>query len=211
MPEERLGRPATLGDDMRAVAVTRILHGAMEALANLGLGATVDEVAAAAGVSRRTVFRHFPTQAQLFVAAIEAVKEIYDANLPESTDAQEPIEEWLRLIASRYHELNARYVGRAFWDVYIERPGVAEPVLEAINDVARARYEYAKRVATSTWHKAGGTGRPPAWVVDAFSLHLSAFATFAFPRHSPDKAGQVCSRVLCAVLDAAVGTTAPSA
>ncbi len=205
MPEERVERPATLGDDMRAVAVTRIVHGAMEALANQGLDATVDDVAAAAGVSRRTVFRHFPTQAQLFVAAIGAVKGIYDENLPESTHPQEPIEEWLRLIATTYHELNSRYVGRAFWDVVIQRPGVAAEVLDAINDVAQARYEYAKRVATSSWRTAGGTGRPPAWVVDAFSLHMSAFATFAFPRHSPDKAGQVCSQVLCAVLDAAVG------
>ena len=204
MPQERVGRPATLGDDMRAVAVTRIVHGAMEALASLGLDATADDVAAAAGVSRRTVFRHFPTQAQLFVAAIEAVKEIYDESLPESTDAREPIGEWLRLIATTYHKLNSRYVGRAFWDIFIQRPGVAQEVLEAINHVSQARYEYAKRVATSAWHKAGGTGRPPAWVVDAFSLHMSAFATVAFPRHSPDKAGQVCSQVLCAVLDAAV-------
>ena len=204
MPEDLAGRPATLGDEMRAVAESRIVRGAMEALARHGLDATADDVAAAAGVSRRTVFRHFPTQAELFVAAIAAVKDIYDEHLPESTEAREPIDDWLRLIATTYHELNSRYVGRAFWDIYMQRPGVAIEVLEAISNVSQARYEYAKRVATSAWHTSGGTGRPPAWVVDAFSLHLSAFATFAFPRHPPDKAGQVCSQVLCAVLAAAV-------
>ena len=198
-PGQLEGHP-TLGAEMRAVASTRIVRGAMEALAQQGLDATVDDVAIAAGVGRRTVFRHFPTQAELFVAAIEEVNRIYDASLPPPADPDTPLDDWLVAVATAYHELNTRYVGRAFWDIHIRRPGTAPEVLAAIGDVTSRRYQYAKTVAGAAWRMAGGTGSTPEWVVDAFGLHLSAFATFALPRHTPERAGQVCARILSAVL-----------
>jgi AcrR family transcriptional regulator len=192
---------------MRAVVTARILRGAMAALARHGLDATVDDVAAEAGVSRRTVFRHFASQGELFVAAINEIFEVYDRNLPRPPEPETPLDTWLFEAATTYHELNARLVGRAFWDIHIQRPGVAPEVLAALADVSTRRYGWATQVATDALHKAGGSGAPPAWVVDAFALHLSAFATFAIANHTPEHAGRVCSQVLSAVLAAVVPGT----
>src|SRR5260221_14170169 len=60
----------TLADEKRQAAVTRILRSARLFVAEHGLDVTVEEIAEAAGVSRRTLFRHFPTRDQLVPAAI---------------------------------------------------------------------------------------------------------------------------------------------
>ena len=63
---------SSLAGEQRAVARQRILRAAGAALAARGLAATVDDVAEAAGISRRTIFRHFATRDALFVAVIRA-------------------------------------------------------------------------------------------------------------------------------------------
>jgi len=61
-----------LADEQRDVARSRILVAAMTVLAQRGLDATVDDVAEASGVNRRTVFRH-SLLSYLFGAVIVAV------------------------------------------------------------------------------------------------------------------------------------------
>ncbi|ADG99430.1 transcriptional regulator, TetR family [Segniliparus rotundus DSM 44985] len=48
----------------------RLLSVAYEAFAELGIGAPVDEIARRAGVGAGTVYRHFPTKEQLFLAVV---------------------------------------------------------------------------------------------------------------------------------------------
>ncbi len=72
----------TLADDKRQATVTRILRSARLFLAEHGLDVTVEEIAEAAGVSRRTLFRYFPTRDQLVAAAIGAGLERYGQLLP---------------------------------------------------------------------------------------------------------------------------------
>ena len=48
----------------------RVLDAAEVVLAEVGVTATMDEIAVAAGIGRRTLFRYFPTREQLIAAAI---------------------------------------------------------------------------------------------------------------------------------------------
>ena len=206
MPAGPLEAQPTLGAELRAVATARILRGAIAALVRHGLDATADDVATESGVSRRTVFRYFPTQGELFVAAIEEVYRIYDATLPEPPGPETSLHSWLSEVATTYHALNARYVGLAFWDFHVGRTQMAPEVAAALTDVSNRSYEWVKEIAGHAWRKAGGTGRTPEWIDDAFVLHLSAYATFAMAKDKPEAVGKMCTRVLAAVLAAAVSS-----
>src|ERR1700750_549100 len=72
----------SLADEQREGAPARIPRAAGIALAARGLTATVDDVAEAAGVSRRTIFRHFATRDALFVAVIRAGIRRYAQQIP---------------------------------------------------------------------------------------------------------------------------------
>jgi len=204
MPTETSGFRPALGTELRAFAAARIVQGALAALARQGLDATVDDVAAEAGVSRRTVFRHFATQGELFCAAIDEVYRIYDQSLPEPPDAHVSLESWLRQVVGTYHELNARFVGRAFWDIHVGRSGIAPEVGAALEDITARRFEWSKEIAGHAWRKAGGKGRTPGWVTDAFALSLSAYASHAMAKDSPEAVGRACTQILLAVLAAAL-------
>src|SRR5687767_3821048 len=96
------GRTITLGDEQREVARTRILKAACEVLQRQGTRSTVDDVATAAGVSRRTVFRYFPTHGHLLATAMQAIIERTSALVPSAPEGQD-VQEWLRDTAVRFH------------------------------------------------------------------------------------------------------------
>src|SRR5437763_647955 len=105
----------TLAGEQREVARARILRAAGVALAARGLAATVDDVAGAAGVSRRTVFRHFATRDALFVTVIRAGIRRYAEQIP-APPAGDDLRGWLPDLLAVTHRLNARN-GRVFWDL----------------------------------------------------------------------------------------------
>jgi len=190
----------TLGEETRAVVRSRIVGGAVVALARSGFDATVDEIASAAGVSRRTVFRHFATHAELVAAAVEEILESYERLVPGPPPPGAALEAWLEQTAITLHDLNTRIIGRAFWDLHISQPGVSA------EEQVRRSSGSAGQVAQHAWRLAGGRGRPPGWIVDAFALQLSGFATNCLAHYTPDKAGRVSARVLGAVLTTALNT-----
>jgi AcrR family transcriptional regulator len=176
----------------------------MSAIAAKGLDVTVDDMAEAAMVSRRTVFRHFATHTAVLVAAIAEILRVYDANMPAPPAPGTDVDAWLSDSAVAIHELNRRVLGRAFWDAHVERPGIAPEVTAAIGLLRHARDRYADDLATGAWQALGAQGTPPHWVVDAFILQLSGFATNAMDGHSTEQAGRVSALVLSAVLAAAL-------
>src|SRR4051794_6666184 len=105
----------SLADEQRDVARTRIARAAREVLARRGLSATVDDVAAAADVSRRTVFRHFSTRERLFAAAIRDGLRSYSQQLPDVVDGAR-VDEWLLDLLVAAHRLNA-HNGRVYWEL----------------------------------------------------------------------------------------------
>jgi len=184
----------TLGEETRAVVRTRIVRGAVAALARSGFDATVDEIALAAGVSRRTVFRHFTTHTELLAAAVDEILESYERLLPGPPPPGVVLDAWLEQTATTLHDLNTRIIGRAFWDLHVAQPGVSPEERD------RRRAGFAAQVAQHAWRLADGKGRPPGWVVDAFALQLSGFATNCLAHYTPERAGRVSARVLTAVL-----------
>jgi len=191
------GRP-TLGEETRAVVRARIVQGAAKALAAGGFDTTVDDIAVVAGVGRRTVFRHFATHDEVLAAAMAEMLASYDRLMPGPPAPGADLETWLRETAVTLHDLNSRLMGRAFWDMNVERPGISPAERD------RRRVGYATQIARYAWHAADGLGRPPSWVVDAFALQLSGFATNCLAAYNAEKAGRVSARVLTAVLATAL-------
>ena len=107
----------------RSVADARILEGAMAVFAEKGLNGTVDDVAEAAGVGRKTVFRHFDSHGELFAAVIARVMKIYQEELTGLTSMDDGREHWLENTAEAMHGMNRRLLGRGFWDIHVPRPG----------------------------------------------------------------------------------------
>src|SRR5215218_3199808 len=101
-------------DEQRDAARARILRAARQVLAARGLAATVDDVAEAAGVNRRTVFRHFATRDGLMAAAIRDGVRSYGLQLPAPPAAGD-LREWLVELLGVVHRLNAGH-GRVFWE-----------------------------------------------------------------------------------------------
>src|SRR4051794_19854346 len=82
---------ASLAVEQRDRARGRLLRAARSALAERGWATRVDEVAEAAGVSRRTVFRHFDTRENLFAQALrESLRAYGDRVGPTAADSVPP-------------------------------------------------------------------------------------------------------------------------
>ncbi|MFZ0171052.1 MAG: helix-turn-helix domain-containing protein [Acidimicrobiales bacterium] len=197
------GRP-TLGEETRARARARILQGAVIVLAEKGFEVTADDVADSARVSRRTVFRHFATHGDLLVAAVSEVLDLVAAEMPGPPSPGADVQAWLIESAVALHELLRRLVGRAFWDIHVERPGTPPAFSASLRTLIARRDEYARQLATAAWQALGGRKAPPQWVIDAFVLQLSGFATNAMVAYSPRQAGEVSARILWAVLESAL-------
>ncbi|MGA3221537.1 MAG: helix-turn-helix domain-containing protein [Acidimicrobiales bacterium] len=189
----------------RSVADARILEGAMAVFAEKGLDGTVDDVAEAAGVGRKTVFRHFASHGELFAAVIARVMQIYEEELTGLTSMDDGRERWLENTAAALHGMNRRLLGRGFWDIHVRRPGTSPEVLAAISERYGRRREFLETLANAAWRAKGGEGRAPRWVADAFVVLLSAFATNAMESYEVEDAGESSARILLAVLSDAIG------
>ena len=179
IPEQPRGAPSdrpTLGDEARTLARTRIVQGAAIALAARGLDTTVDQVAELAGVSRRTVFRHFATQSDVLAAGVAEIGHVIDARMPGPPSPGADVKTWLRQYATSLHELLRQVIGRAFWDIHIGRPDVTPELTRAMAELTARRRQYTSRErSASTWQSLGGNGSVALWVIDAFAIQCSAF------------------------------------
>ena len=201
---------ASLADEQREVAKQRILRAAGAALAARGLAATVDDVAEAAGVSRRTIFRYFATRDALFVAVIRAGVRRYAEQLPAPPQAR-PDDEgdlrgWLAELLAVTHRLNARN-GRVFWDLTGVRAQDLSPELAAAAAECRdSRNRFAVTVTEFLWRARGGPGSPPRWLTDAVAVQLSGFTTQSLAGdlgRAPNEVAAVSAQVIEAALTAA--------
>ncbi len=195
------GLRPNLRDESRANARARILQGASRAVVRSGLGATIDEVADEAGVSRRTVFRYFATHGELIVETIKSTVALIAEQLPAPPTPGQSVQSWLESSMVRMHGISRELVGRAFWDLDIEHPDQPPEVTAALAAVGRQRHTFASYIAKHAWTALGRTGSPPRWVLDAFNIHVTGFATYAFMEYSATETGRLSSQVLWAVLN----------
>jgi len=201
------GPPTTpLAVEQRDAARARILRAARVVLADRGLTATVDDVAEAAGVNRRTVFRHFSTRDALLTAAIREGVRRYAQRIPPAP-ADGDLRAWLLDLLRVTHRLNARN-GRAYWELAVLPPGdLSGELAEAAAERRAGRTRFAQRVTGRMWQARGGAGEPPEWLVDAVSVQLSSFCTQSLAGdfgRTPDQVAEVCARVVEAALAAAL-------
>jgi AcrR family transcriptional regulator len=184
----------------------RVLDVAEVVLAEVGVTATMDEIAAAAGIGRRTLFRYFPTREQLIASAIARGYERLDEEVFDEAhlEAEDP-EELIRRVLTTTHRVAAR-MGKAHWQVAADRE-----VLEGLNEAAAARQQarrvYVQRFTDRLWALAGGPGRPPRWLADSFGLLESLFTYQAlrldFDRTETDIVEVTC-RLMTGALHAAL-------
>jgi AcrR family transcriptional regulator len=192
----------SLIDEQREVAQARILRAAGVALAARGLTATIDDVAGAAGLSRRTIFRHFATRDALFVAVIRAGVRRYADQIP-APPADDDLRGWLVELLEITHRLNASN-GRVFWDLVGVRAADLSTDLALVAEECReSRNRFAATVSELMWRARGGPGQPPQWLVDAVAVQLSGFTTQSLAGdagRSPDEVARVSAQVIEAVL-----------
>jgi AcrR family transcriptional regulator len=165
----------TLADEKRQATLARILRSARLFVADHGLDVTVEEIAEAAGLSRRTLFRHFPTRDQLVAAAISAGLERYGELLPSYSGGD--WQTWLGELCRAVHRMNDS-CGPGFWELATRHD--LPPELSAIEqERRRARREVMTALATTLWSAASGPGRPPQTVKTVVYIHLSPYFTAA--------------------------------
>ncbi|MGC1420317.1 MAG: TetR/AcrR family transcriptional regulator [Acidimicrobiales bacterium] len=196
-------RPS-LREDSRDRARARIIQGALRAVAASGLDATIDEIAEAAGVSRRTVFRHFASHGELIAASISQGLSVLGTHMPATPQPGTDVQVWLTGAVVTVHQVIRQLLGRAFWDIHIDRPGTPQEVIAAIDDIAIQRRRFSGSLARSAWEALEGRGEPPRFVVDAFAQQVSGFATYALPQCSAQETGELSARILWLVLQQAL-------
>ena len=142
-----------------------------------GLGVSMDEIAAASGIGRRTLFRHFASRDELIGAALEDAFRFYEDDLVAAIDLEGPLGEWLRRIVRHMHETHLR-AGRGTWELACTFDDTHPPEFAQANALRRGmRRRVTKLLVQRGWELAGGVGKPPNVVADAFALALSSYAT----------------------------------
>ncbi|HEX5366224.1 MAG TPA: helix-turn-helix domain-containing protein [Acidimicrobiales bacterium] len=192
-------------DEHRRTARERIVRAARSVLAERGFATRVEDVAAVAGVSRRTVFRYFESREALLAAAIADSLRSYGAHVPRHR-AGEELEAWLERALVAVHRMNAHH-GRVYFELAsgLDLDGELAAIAAARRE---ARAGLVQRFATIAWRVGGGSGTRPDWLHDAVAVLLSTFATEALARdfeRSPDEIGRATARMLAHAVRGAVG------
>lgn len=199
LPDAVLADPASLLRE-RVIRATRAL------MVDAGLNVSMDQIAAAAGISRRSLFRHFDSRDALVGAALDSAFRWYSRELDTLLQAPGPLADWLRAVLQRSHQshLNA---GRGMWQLASARDDELPPEFSAAN---RRRREMRRRMTTQfanrAWLLAGGQGDAPEAVLEAFMLVMSSYATHSMiidRKRSTESVVRSGCALLMAVLNAA--------
>ena len=198
---------SSLADEKNEVTRVRIRRAAMTVLAQRGFRATIDEIAAVAGISPRTVFRHYGGYDELVVDAIGAMTSELGAPIDGLPDPADDLRGWLWRLAFEAQRRNVDIVGRAFWDFYNPPPETSRPILQALVERRSGRGRWMAWIMDTAWKHAGGTGPVPPELAEAFNLLFSAYATHPLATefgHSPEQAATLTTDILLAFLGSVV-------
>ena len=165
---------ATIADAKRQATVDVMLAAARQLLLARGLDVTMDDIAVEAGVSRRTLFRHFASRERLIAESLEAGVQLYGELLPSF---EGDWRSWLRGVCDAAHEMQAGY-GPGYWEL-TSRTDLPAEIAAVEGRRRRQRHDAMARIAGKLWREAGGDGDPPAMVVATVGAHLSARFTAA--------------------------------
>jgi len=164
----------TLGDAKRQATIEVVLIATRQLLMARGLDVTMDEIAEAAGVSRRTLFRHFASREKLVAESLEAGIQLYGEHLPSFVGDWKA---WLRDVCDAAHKMQAGY-GPGYWEL-ISRTDLPTEIAAVEERRGVRRRRAMERIARHLWQEACGAGDPPPMMVAVVGAHLSARFTAA--------------------------------
>jgi AcrR family transcriptional regulator len=165
----------TLADDKRQATVDRVVTAARRLLGERGVDVTMDEIALAAGVGRRTVFRHFPSRDALLAVALRSGIRLYGEHIPSYDGGDWG--DWLRALCLSVHRMHDSY-GPGYWELTTRRD-LPEEIAAAEASRRQLRRAAMDRFAATLWSSAGGIGATPAEVAAMVVSHLSVHFTVA--------------------------------
>jgi AcrR family transcriptional regulator len=124
-----------------------LLDAAKEVFAQKGFeGASLDEIAEAAGYTRGAIYKHFDSKAELFLAVNKRFNENFLTEFVETIDPSTPIEELdLSSLAKRWHEM--QYSDPHDFALGIEFNLFVLRHPETLDTVAKQRLELAQMIA----------------------------------------------------------------
>ncbi|MET8982667.1 TetR/AcrR family transcriptional regulator [Streptomyces sp. NPDC004539] len=185
-----------LAEMKRSATVEHITQAALRGLTEHGLDVTVDEIATIAGVSRRTVFRHFTTRDELVVAAIRATRPLFDESLPLRDGAD--WREWLSELYLAVHRANVRF-GRLVWEL-LARPNLSEPLATVAAEITRYRAARNEAIVRDLWQALGRDDAVPPVLRAGVIAHFSPHFTIAVHRDAGGDAAMAASLATASVL-----------
>src|ERR1700722_3885932 len=144
----------------------RLLAAAETALNAHGAGASLDDIARAAGVGNATLYRHFPTRSKLIEAVYDqriATLCAAAGELAGTADPGQALNQWLRAVV--VHITESRVLADAFMATY-EGPEGSEPPQVAIWN--RAIDAVARPLLTAA--QEAGAIRPDLGVMELMAL-----------------------------------------
>jgi AcrR family transcriptional regulator len=200
------GEPS-LSEEKRHLTEERILRAAMVAMAQRGFGATVDEIAAVAGVSPRTVYRYFETHDQLVAEGYREMLKAVGSIIPDLPSVNDDLDGWIESIAVTSHARNSMIIGAAFWDVFKPASSGSKEIDEIRAARRPMRMQWMTGIAFVAWMAAGGKGEPPHSLVVTIALALSSFTTQALAADfdfGPEETGRFAASIIKEHLRAAV-------
>lgn len=163
-----------LADAKRRAAIEHILASARRLVLRSGLDATMDQLAEASGVSRRTLFRHFDTREKLLAAAFEAGIVNYRQQLPAYDG--DPYG-WVAATCQAAHRMNAT-IGPGFFELASRTdlpPDLAAAERRRLREFRGAMTD----IANTLWQSVGGSGDPSPGLKTTITAHLSPHFTAA--------------------------------
>lgn len=166
---------SSLADAKRQAALDHVLAAARRVVLRGGLDATMDELAEAAGVSRRTLFRMFATREKLLAAAFEAGIMNYRQQLPAYDGGD--VHVWLQSTCEAAHRMNAT-IGPGFFELASRTdlpPDLAAAERRRLREFRGAMADITKAL----WRATGGARSAPRSLEVTVTAHLSPHFTAA--------------------------------
>lgn len=164
-------------DDPKTLLQMKLRRATRRLLAERGLNVTMDEIAEAAGVNRRTLFRNVESRDVLVAGALSSAMDWHDSELERVVAADLPLREWITDLATQLIKIQ-RAAGLGYWQLTSAPDDSLPPELAAVNARRRRdRKASSHATARAIWQRASGNGECPQVVIDAVAITLSTFAT----------------------------------
>ncbi len=163
-----------VADVKRQAVIDHLLTETAQYVMANGLNVTMSDIAAAVGVSRRSLFRHFGSRERLIADAFARIVADYVLLLPRY---EGDLETWLRATCATAHTMNPG-LGRGLAEL-MSNSDLA-PEVAAVEEQRRRQVRALfGEIATTAWQAAGGAGAAPAELYASVCAHLSTGFTAA--------------------------------